>query len=63
MTCTPHLQPLQEDEDALAHCNARNTVVAEEAGKAVREGKQAGWGGGPGGVAGSLLGLRASLAR
>ena len=48
MTCAPHTQPLQEDEEsrtALERHNARDTVVAEEEGKAVREGRQAGWGG------------------
>ena len=47
---------------ALAHHiddhNVSDTVVAEEEGKAFREGRPAGWGGWPGGVAG-LVGWRA----
>ena len=31
------------------HCNARDAVVADEAGKAVWEGRPPGWGGGQGG--------------
>ena len=43
---------------ALARCNAPDAVVAEEDGKAVRKGGQAGWGGGQGGIAG-LVGWQA----
>ena len=39
---------------ALARCNARDAVVATEAGKTAREGRLAGWGGGQGGVAGRV---------
>ena len=39
---------------ALARHNARDAVMAEEAGKAVLEGRQTGWGGGPDGVAGQV---------
>ena len=52
MTCTPHIQPCRRTRTALAHRNASDTVVAEEAGKAFREGRPAEWGGWPGGVAG-----------
>ena len=34
---------------ALVRHNTRDAVVADEAGKAVWEGRQAGWGGGQGG--------------
>ena len=56
MTCTRHTQ---RTRTALAHCNARYAVVADEAGKAVWEGRPAGrggWqgGGGQGGVAGRV---------
>ena len=47
MTCTPHIQPLQEDEDCTS-----DAVVAEKDGKAFREGRQAGWGGWLAGMAG-----------
>ena len=39
---------------ALARHNARDTVVAEEAGKTARDDRPAGWGGGSGGVAGRV---------
>ena len=51
MTCTPHTQ---RTRTVLARRNARNAVVADEEDKAVWEGRQAGWGGGQGGVAGSV---------
>ena len=53
MTCTTHTHSLcRRTRTALARCNASDAVVAEEAGRAVREGRPAGWGGGPGRVAG-----------
>ena len=39
---------------ALARRNARDAVVADEAGKAVWEGRPAGWGGWQGGVKGGV---------
>ena len=58
MTCTPHIQPCRRTRTALARRNASDTVVAEEAGKAFREGRPAGLSGRPGEVAG-LVGWRA----
>ena len=40
---------------ALARRNARDAVVAEQESKAVREGRQAEWGGGLGGVVGRVV--------
>ena len=55
MTCTPHTQPLQEDvigtRTAIVCRNNHDVVMAEKDSKAVREGRPAGWGGGPGGEA------------
>ena len=59
MTCTQHTHSrCRRTRTALARRNARDTVVADEAGKAVWEGRQAAWGDGQGGVAG-LVGWRA----
>ena len=55
MTCTRHTQPFNgcmRTRTALVRCNARDTVVAEEVGKAVWEGRQAGQ---QGGVAGLVM--------
>ena len=51
MTCTPHSR-CRRTRTALARRNARDAVVADEAGKAVWEGRPAGWGGWQGGVKG-----------
>ena len=62
LTSTPHIQPLQGKRRAVARRNARDAryardaAVAEEDCKAVRKGRQAAWGGGPGGMACLLVG-------
>ena len=55
MTCTPQTHSLcRRTRTALARNNARDAVVAEEAGKAVWKGWQAGWDGWQGGVQGTV---------
>ena len=54
MTCTPPHSRCMRTRTALARRNARDGVMADEADKAVWEGRPAGWGGGPGGVAGRV---------
>ena len=52
MTCTPRIQPLQEDRDGTSARDSRDAVVAEEHSKAVRKGRLVGrawWGGRQGG--------------
>ena len=51
LTCTPPGPPTRycrRTRTALVHHNARDAVVADEAGKAVWEGRPARWGGGQG---------------
>ena len=50
----PHTQPLRRMRTAQEHHNACGAVVAEEAGKAVWESRQTGWGGWAGQVAGRV---------
>ena len=40
MTCTPHIQPLQEDEGCTTPRNVYYAVVPEEDGQAGREGRE-----------------------
>ena len=57
LTCIPPPRNLcRRTRTALARSNPNIAIVAEEASKAVRKGRPAGWGGGPDGLAGLVVG-------